>query len=81
MTYPSMRDADGTKPPYGSLEWWTRFLRVYGTSSCDLPAVRPDTADRARVREAVEAFRKSYPHLTVTGRIQRPTPPAGPGHM
>ncbi|WP_406161088.1 hypothetical protein [Streptomyces canus] len=79
-----MRDADGTKPPYGSYEYWIRFMAVYGTQRSDLPTVRPDTEVRARVREAVARFKREYPHLTPTGRDNRHAklpPGAGPGHM
>lgn len=36
MTYPSMRDENGVKPPPGSLEYEVRFARVYGMGGDEL---------------------------------------------
>ncbi|MDH6625793.1 hypothetical protein M2271_003604 [Streptomyces sp. LBL] len=63
MTYPSMRDPDGTKPPYGSMEYWLRFFRVYGAQGRTPTAVRHGTEDRARALEALERFKREHPHL------------------
>lgn len=63
MTYPSMRDENGGKPPYGSLEWWARFLAVYGTDRLKPLAIRSDTAGRAEAGVAIAAFNRRYPEL------------------
>lgn len=36
MTYPSMRDENGVKPPHDSLEYAVRFARVYGMGGYQL---------------------------------------------
>lgn len=63
MTYPSMRDENGVKPPHGSLDWWMRFLAVYGTDRLKPLAIRPDTASRAEAGAAIVAFNRRYPEL------------------
>jgi hypothetical protein len=73
-----MRDENGVKPPYESLEWWRRFLLVYGMGRDDLIIVRPLTKSRAEAMEAVAAFQRRYPHLMLTGRDSRNIKPPPP---